>query len=344
MFFRIIFCMFLGFTSGLAGAEAGGKVTLAPQAPDSYVVQKGDTLWGISGKFLRDPWRWPQVWGMNRSQVRNPHWIYPGQVVVLDRSGPTPRLSIGRNAKLAPKVYAESSTPPIPSIPQQVIEPYLTQPLVMEVNGLDQAPKIVATAEDRVVVGAGDKVYATGIGPDVKMWQVFRPLKPIQDPETKEILGHEAFFLGNARVVRDGEPATLEIIDAKQEINRGDRLVPAAKPDVVAYAPHSPDVDVDGRIIGLYTGVKVGETGRNYIVTMNRGAGDGLEVGHVLAVSRGSREVDYRDAETGTREIHKLPEERYGLVFVFRTFDRVSYGLVMNADRPVRPGDAVRTP
>jgi hypothetical protein len=214
----------------------------------------------------------------------------------------------------------------------------------MEASGLDHAPKIVANEEDRVVVGAGDRVFVTGIDPSVKTWQVFRPLKPVQDPETKQILGYEAFFLGNAQVVREGEPATVEILSAKQEINRGDRLVPAAKPDVVAYAPHAPETSIEGRIISLYTGINVGETGRNYIVTLNRGNSDGLEVGHVLATYRGSREVEYRDAETEKREIHKLPEERTGLVFVFRTFDRVSYALVMNSDRPVRPGDVVRTP
>ena len=349
MFRRIIFCLFLGVASGAAAAEDASTVTLAERAPDSHVVQKGDTLWGISAKFLRDPWRWPEVWRMNRSQVRDPHWIYPGQVVVLDRSGRVPRLRIGgriggRNAKLAPKVYSEPSEAAIPSIPQQVIEPYLTQPLILEAKGLDQAPKIVATMEDRVVVGAGDKVYAAGIDSNVKMWQVFRPLKPVQDPVTKEILGYEAFFLGNAQVVREGEPATLEILNAKQEINRGDRLVPTAKPDVVAYAPHAPEASIEGRIISLYSGINVGETGRNYIVTLNRGNRDGVEVGHVLATYRNSRDVEYRDAETEKREIHKLPEERTGLVFVFRTFERVSYALVMNSDRPVRPGDVVRTP
>lgn len=347
MVLRIIFCLILGFASGVALAGNPSTLALAERAPDSYVVQKGDTLWDISAKFLRDPWRWPEVWGMNRPQVRDPHWIYPGQVVVLDRSGGVPRLTIGRNVKVAPKVYSESSTPAIPSIPQQAIEPYLTQPLIMDSNGLDRAPKIIAAMEDRVVVGAGDKVYATGIEQGeqgVKMWQVFRPMKPVQDPKTKEILGYEAFFLGNAQVVRDGEPATLEIVSSKQEINRGDRLVAMAKPDVVAYAPHAPETELDGRIIGLYTGVNVGETGRNYIVTFNRGTRDGVEVGHVLATYRQGREVDYRDADTGKREIHKLPEERYGLVFVFRAFDRISYALVMNSHLPVRPGDAVRTP
>lgn len=344
MFVRIIFSLLLSFSSANAFAQGSKPIALADNAPDSYTVRRGDTLWGISGKFLRDPWRWPEVWRMNRSQIRNPHLIYPGQVVALDRSGGSPRLSIGRVGKVEPKVYSEPSVVPISSIPQQVIEPYLAQPLVMDANGLDQAPKIVATQEDRVVVGAGDTIYATGVGHDVKVWQVFRPLKPISDPLTQEVLGYEAFYLGNAQVVRDGEPATLEILSAKQEINRGDRMVPLAKADIVAYAPHAPESPVDGRIIGIYSGVNVGETGRNYIVTLNRGTRDGIEIGHVLAIYRHGREVDFRDADTDKREIHKLPEERYGLVFVFRTFDRVSYALVMNSSRPVTPGDPVRTP
>lgn len=344
MFLRIIFSLFLGFSSACALAQSANPIALADNAPDIYTVQKGDTLWGISGKFLRDPWRWPEVWRLNRSQIRNPHLIYPGQVVALDRSGSSPRLSIGHSGKVEPKIYSEPSVVPIPSIPQQVIEPYLAQPLVMDANGLNQAPKIIATQEDRVVVGAGDTIYATGIDPKVSQWQVFRPLKPIQDPETKEVLGYEAFFLGNAQVVRDGEPATLEILSAKQEINRGDRMVPQAKADIVAYAPHAPETPIEGRIIGIYSGVNVGETGRNYIVTLNRGTRDGIEIGHVLAIYRHGREVDFHDAQTDKREIHKLPDERYGLVFVFRTFDRVSYALVMNSSRPVTPGDAVRTP
>jgi hypothetical protein len=306
-------------------------------------VVKGDTLWGISGKFLKEPWRWPEIWRLNRDQIRNPHRIYPGQVVILDRSGGTPRLQLGSPHKLDPKIYSSPSVQPIPSIPQQVIEPFLAEPLVMEPGGLDFAPKVIATQEDRVMVGPGNVAYVTGIDPKVKMWQVFRPLKPVIDPESGELLGHEAFFLGNAQLLRDGEPATMEIVSAKQEIGTGDRLVPVVKPDVFSYAPHAPEQDIQGRIVTIYSGVNVGETGRNYIVTINRGKRDGIDIGHVLAIYRHGRDVVY-GAPNEPKEYYRLPEERYGLLFVFRTFERMSYALVMDSSRPVVPNDIVRTP
>ena len=344
MFVRIIFSLLLSFSSACALAEGAKSLTLADDAPDSYVVKKGDTLWAISGKFLKEPWRWPEIWRLNRDQIRNPHLIYPGQVVVLDRSGATPALKLGQPVKLEPKVYAEPSVQPVPSIPQQVIEPFLSEPLVLEAGSFDAAPKIIATQEDRVMVGPGSMVYVTGISAGSKAWQVFRPLRPIADPETGELLGYEAFFLGNARVVREGEPATVEIVSAKQEIATGDRLVPAATPDIVAYAPHAPDKDIQGRIVGIYAGIASGETGRNYVVTLNRGKRDGIEIGNVLAIYRHGRDITYRQPDQTQKEHYRLPEERYGLVFVFRTFERLSYALVMDSSRPVVPDDIVRTP
>ena len=235
MFVRIIFSLVLSFSSACAIAQAAKPLTLADDAPDRHVVVKGDTLWDISGKFLKEPWRWPEIWRLNRDQIRNPHLIYPGQVVVLDRSGATPRLSLGQPGKLEPQIYSESSAIAIPSIPHKAIDPYLSEPLVMEAEGLANAPKIIATQEDRVMVGPGNKAYVTGINERALQWQVFRPLKPIVDPENDQILGYEAFFLGNARVVREGEPATVEIVSAKQEIATGDRLIPVSKPEVTNH-------------------------------------------------------------------------------------------------------------
>lgn len=339
----IIFCAFLGISSAAAVAQTAPPIQLADNAPDSHVVQRGDTLWGISAKFLKEPWRWPELWRLNRDQVRNPHRIYPGQVLVLDRSAGRPALRLGRVVKLQPKVYEEPSTEPVSSIPQKAIDPYLSEPLVVEADGMADAPKVIATQEDRVMVGAGNIVYVAGMKGQARTWQVYRPLQPIVDPISNETLGYEAFFLGSARLLREGEPATLEIVNAKQEIARGDRLLPAERPEIVAYAPHAPDKQIEGNVITIYGGVgQTGETGRGNIVTINRGKRDGIEVGHVLALYRKGRDVEYR--EDGVKELHKLPEERYGLVFVFRTFDRVAYALVMDAERPVIPQDILRTP
>lgn len=344
MIYRIIFSLLVCFSSASIVALAAKPIQLADDAPDSYTVKRGDTLWAISGKFLKEPWRWPEVWRLNREQIHNPHLIYPGQVVLLDRNGP--KLSIGRPlgpAKLQPQVYEDTVSQAIPSIPTADIMPFLSQPLIVDDATLNGSAKIIATQESRVMVGAGDVVYATGVKDEAQGWQLYRPAKPINDPITKELLGYEAIYLGSANLTRPGEPATLSVTAAQQEIGRGDRLVPASKPDVLAYSPHAPDKEITGQIIGLYNSVGTGETGRNYIVTINRGTREGLEVGHVLAIYRTGSEVTYREG-SAPKEIYTLPEERYGLLFVFRTFERMSYALVMNSSRPVAPLDIIKTP
>jgi hypothetical protein len=342
---HIIFSLILGLSTG--SILAAKPVQLAENAPDRHVVQRGDTLWGIAGKFIKDPWRWPEIWRMNRDQVRNPHRIYPGQIIVLDRTGPS--LRVGGVEKVRPKIYEEKSEEPIPTIPQQAIAPFLSEPLVVEAGALD-LPKIIATQEDRVYVGAGNTAYATGLSSDAKLWQVYRRARPIRDPETNEVLGYEAAFLGTARLTKAGEPATLEIVSSKREIGRGDRLTPASTPEVITYAPHAPSRALDGRIVHLPDNIFEG--GGANIAMVNLGTRDGLEIGHVLAIYRNGRKslygtgelTAYREDPASPIERYSLPEERYGLLFVFRTFERLSYGLVMDASRPVARNDFVRTP
>lgn len=339
---RIISALLLCISTTGALAQEGKPLELAPDAPDRHIVVPGDTLWGISAKFLRDPYRWPEIWRMNPDQIKNPHRIYPGQVIILDTSGGQPQLKLGNIIKAEPRIYVEEDRKEIPAIPQQVIEPFLSEPLVVDEGTLEASPRIVATQESRVNVGAGGSFYARDVQKSgVKLWQVFRPGAPLKDPETGEVLGHEAFYLGSARVVTDGEPATLEIVTAKQEIGRGDSLIPASKPDVLSYLPHAPSSQLKGRIMTLYGGV--GEGGRHSIVSLNRGTRDGLERGHVLAIYRKGATVTNRFIPDKP-EFTVLPDERYGLLFVFRTFDRISYALVMEGSRPVQPGDLVQTP
>lgn len=337
---RIISALLLSFSTACALAQATKPLQLADDAPDRHIVVRGDTLWDISAKFLKEPYRWPEIWRMNKEQIKNPHRIYPGQVVILDRSGADPQLKLGQVIKVEPKVYVDKTVGAISSIPQNIIEPFLSQPLVIEEGGMKDAPKIVATQEDRVYVGPGNKAYVSGMKQEAKLWQVYRPAKPISDPETREILGYEAFYLGTAQQIAKGETATIEIVSAKQEIGPGDRLAPAVRQEVFSYVPHSPTTQIEGQIAAMYGGVK--ETGRNSIVTLNRGKRDGLEVGHVLALYRKGGEREIRDGDE--KEIHRLPNERYGLVFVFRTFERISYALVMSVTRPVTVADIVRTP
>jgi hypothetical protein len=388
---------------GAPGAPAT-KVTeadLVADAPSEYTVVKGDTLWGIAGRFLKDPWKWPHIWQMNQEQIKNPHLIYPGDVVRLDRealrlsiaSGGAPGASgMGGSAveaasnvvKVEPRVRVEPLQTAIPSIPGTVIGPFLSQPLVVEVGGMDTAPTILATEESRVIIGAGDTAYADRIGTDDGVnWQVFRPGIALTDPDSGEVLGYEAKYVGDARVRRFGNPTTLHITRARQEINRGDRLTPAREATYPVYVPRAPDKPIVGSIMSVDGGVS--EFGQYQVITLNRGARDGIEVGHVLAAYRRGAEVggtgreitfsaprwwnnmmgkpvpvvpdppNLAPAPTASAEgkvvgvaqtgsVVKLPDERTGLVFVFRVFDKLSYGLVMRSTRPLYIGDVVRTP
>ena len=320
------------------------KDVFVASAPDSYTVVRGDTLWGIAGRFLKQPWRWPDIWQKNRDQIRNPHWIYPGQTIILDRATGTMRLGGGPNAngtvKLSPQVRVEAGRDAIPSIPPEAIEPYLTQPLVIESAEMLDAPRIVASKE-RVVLGAGDVAYVSGItDPTISIYQLYRPGRPLKDPDTGEVIAYQADYLGTARVTRPGNPATITITSSKMEVNVGDRLVAASKPVVINYMPHAPAVPVAGRIISTYSGVAY--AGANMIVAVNRGAQEGLEVGTVLAIKSFGR--TFVDRTNGSRETITLPEERKGLLFIFRVFNHVAYGLITSSSDTVEVGDSVTQP
>lgn len=383
--------------SGLASSAALAQVPPIPQtplafktdAPDRYVVVRGDTLWGISERFTDSPWRWPEIWNFNREQIRNPHWIYPGDVIVLDRVSGTlsiagapgtpgdagapaapgdagtpgapgdaaggaagrPGLGVGSavgTVKLSPRVRAESTArDAIPSIPPSAIEPFLSRPLVIEPDGLDNAPTIIATEDNRVIIEAGNQAYVRGMGDSKEEnWFIYRRGKALVDPDTNVTLGYEAIYLGTARVTRAGDPATVRLTTVTQEVARGDKLLPVGVPEVPKYAPHAPAVFMQGRVIGIYGGLgKVGEAGPQQIITLNRGRTDGVEVGHVFALYRpGPLIADASAATGGKPKTFKLPDERYGLAFVFRIYDRVSYALVMRISKPVNPLDVVQTP
>jgi hypothetical protein len=264
---------------------------------------------------------------------------------LLDHFGGNPRLKIAKpmNNKLQPTIYSEAVQQAIPSIPPHIIEPFLSQPLVLEPGQVDGLARIVAGPENRGMMGNGDQAFATAI-PDASVvsWNVFRPSKPLVDPETKEIIGYEAFFLGNARLVQPGEPSVLQITVAKEEIMRGDRLLPAPPANIISYVPHRPDRPVAATVMTIYGGVYEG--GRASIISLNRGINDGLEVGNVLALFRNRISVAIDGDETMQRVDTPIPEERYALVFVFRVFNRVSYALVLESSRPVAIGDSARNP
>ncbi|MGB4468625.1 MAG: LysM peptidoglycan-binding domain-containing protein [Azovibrio sp.] len=337
---RIISALILAVAA--VTAFASEPLKLADNAPDRYMVVKGDTLWGISGKFLKEPWRWPEIWRLNKDQIKNPHLIYPGDIVLLDYADGRPRLRLGKPlpGRLSPKVHEEVIGQEIPAIPPQAIEPYISQPLVVDANELIDAPRIIGTEESRVIMGNGDEIFVLGVQEDHPRWYIYRPGTPLKDPTTQEVLGYEAVYLGTAQMKQPGEVAIMEILGAREEVLKGDLLVPAEPPHLSAYVPRRAEQDIVGEVMSVYGGVSAG--GRNSVITINQGSQAGVEVGHVLGMF-GKRSTVFKDKE-GRNQTMALPEERYGLVFVFRTFDRVAYALVMEASRPLAIGDAVRNP
>ena len=347
-------------------------LTLAENAPSTYTVVKGDTLWDISGKFLKDPWRWPEIWNLNREQIKDPHWIYPGDIINLsfDANG-NPRLSIansgsggiggasGGTVRLAPGVRVDKLAQAIASIPARVIEPFLSQPLVIEEDALVNAPKIIAADDNRVVVGRGDKIYVISMKPSQgTRWQIYRPGNALRDPVTNEVLGYEVGYLGEAKVSKFDESSTLEVVKSTQEINRGDRLTPTTEGTVPSYVPHAPDTALKGMVISVLGGVT--ESAQYSVVVINLGKRNGMEVGHVLAGMRAGPTVSTKTDEFRWSSLLpdfiyksnvepipatvKLTDERNGLLFVFRVFDKVSYALVMSSNRPLKVSDVVQTP
>ncbi|PPE68592.1 LysM peptidoglycan-binding domain-containing protein [Caldimonas thermodepolymerans] len=336
-------------------AQAGVPLSeLAPNAPDSYVVKRGDTLWAISGMFLLRPWRWPELWGMNYDQIRNPHLIYPGQILYLERLGDRARLRVGQpvgngTIKLSPRVRSEAlDDGAITSIPVHLIEPFLNEAVIFNTNELEPAPRIVATQEGRVLLSRGETAYVRGELGDLRDWRLFRNPKPLKDPATNEVLGYEATYLGTAEYVRPGGtgpkgeivPASFRIVSNRLEVGVGDRLAPVPPREFINYVPHAPQNPIEGQIASIY-----GEgltAGQNQIVALNKGAQDGIERGHVLALWRKGREAV--DTTYGGREKILLPDERHGLLFVFRVFDRMSYALILNVQEPVQIGDRFTQP
>jgi hypothetical protein len=333
------------------------RLGIRSDAPDRHIVVKGDTLWDISAKFFQDPWKWPHIWGLNKDTIKDPHWIYPGNVIYLDRNTGTLRFSppgdtsgeannvtpasgvdTSNTLKLSPKVREIASDhDAIPSIPATAIGPFLIQPLVVEANELKGAPTLIGAREGRVILGNDDTAFVKGLPSDKgDQWQLYRPGKTFVDPDTKEVLGIEAIYLGNAEITRFADISTIAITHAVEEIYAGDRLIVPSLVVANTYLPRAPETNISASIISIYGGVSQG--GQNSVVTLNKGARDGLESGHVLALYHKGEVVKNEGKQ------YTLPDERYGLVFVFRVFQKVSYALVMQTKLPIQLLDRANTP
>ena len=342
-------------------AETGVPLTeIKADAPDIYTVKPHDTLWDISKMYLRSPWRWPELWGMNLDQVKNPHLIFPGQVLFLDKSNGRARLRMGQpigdvagNNKLSPRIRSRDvALDGIASIPFNLIEPFLNEAVIFETNQLAAAPRIVAAQEGRVLLSRGDTAYVRGDLGQEREYRIFREPRPLKDPTTKEILGFEATYVGASEYTAQGEtrtdaagkaeivPATFTVTSIRQEAGVGDRLSPVPSREYTNYAPHPPSGPLSGQIVSIYGDSLT--AGQNQIVALNRGANDGVERGHVLALYRDGKVVV--DPTVKGREKLKLPDERHGILFVFRVFERMSYALILSVKEPVSPGDRFTQP
>ena len=349
---------------------------LAASAPDTYTVKRGDTLWGISGMYLKRPWRWPELWGMNLKEIRNPHLIFPGQILYLDKSNGYARLRTtppGASAaepqtvRVSPRTRSDTlADTALPTLKPHLIEPFLVEPLVVDAQVLLRAPRIVATTEDRVLMSSGDRAYVRGdpAAPvraeagEPRFYRVFRDAVAMKDPVTGEILGYEAQYLGKAELVRgemfeeipDGKggriseyiPATVDLSGSKEEIRAGDRLLPAPARAFTSYTPRAPEMEVEARVVSIYGSFSAAYAAQNQVVAINVGTDDGIEPGHVLTLlTKGDRIKDTTDS---SKAVIKLPSEINGTAMVFRTFERVSYALLLEINSGVRVGDRLTNP
>lgn len=326
------------------GALAADPVAVNPSHPDRYVVVKGDTLWDISGRFLRDPWRWPDVWHVN-PQIANPHLIYPGDVIVMTYVNGQPMLTLERGSlvKLSPRVRSTPLDGAIPAIPIDAIHQFLTRPFVMDKEAMDSAPYVVAF-DDEHIIGSNDiKAYVRSIdSKDNTQFDVIRPGGPYKDADSGEILGYEALFVGNGNLMRTGDPATVLLNNMEIETITGDRVIPVADEDPLeTFYPKAPGQQINGSIIDVLGGVT--QVGQYQIVVLDKGANDGLEAGSVLAIDRRGETI--RDnISDDPKDTVTLPDEPAGLLMVFRTFPRVSFALVMDASRAIHVLDRVHNP
>lgn len=318
-------------------------------APERYTVVPGDTLWDLSNRFLVQPWFWPEIWYLN-PQIENPHLIYPGDVITIFYVGGKPYLTVGDgprvtgDERLSPRVRSEEIDISAYGVPINAIQPFIIRPRVVSEELLNTSPYIVGSQEERLAYGSGDRVYVRGLDADAHgSYTVFRAGDALYDPSTNELLGYEAIMVGDGDIVRLDDPATFDLLETQREALRGDRLLPInfSEQDT-EFIPHAPSNEVKGNIISLFDAIS--QVGSFQVVTVNLGERDGMEKGHVLSVNQAGRVIADPFAKPGSLVDVELPEENAGLAMVFRTFEKVSYALIMETTRPIQIGDSVATP
>ncbi len=338
--------------------QAPAPVEIQRDYPKRYVVKRGDTLWDISKRFLKDPWLWPEVWHIN-PKIRNPHLIYPGDVIVLyfdengkpyitlDNAGGYAPPSRVKTVKLSPEIRYETLDKSINTIPRSAIAPFLGGARVVSEQELKHAPYVVSSYDQHLVAGSGDRIYALGIKDrSIGVYDVVRPAGEYRDPKTGELLGYEVTRVADARLVRFGankdDPSTLDVTQAHQGIFNKDLLLPREEQKIdFDFTPRPPTDEVAGEIISVFQGVA--QIGQYNIVVLNLGERDGMEPGYVLAIYQRGEEVRDPD-KTWSWDKVELPDERAGVLMVFRVYEKMSYALVMEAQRPLHIHDRVTNP
>ena len=317
------------------------SLQLRDTAPERYTVQKGDTLWDIAARYLNDPWRWPELWESNKDTIRNPHRIYPGDTLVLTKK-PIPSLRVLPVVRLAPAVREEPlPKKPIPPLDMKIIGPFLEQPLLAEPVYWDGMPKVVAMPHDRVSAGANDRIYVYGITEkDHHFWNLYRLGGKLFDPDTEKSIARELRYLGKARLVKANEVSTLELIEFKEEILADDIAMPGFVEYAPDFAPKTPKPGLQGTILKSYRSLR--EIGRYDVVALNLGKDDGVTEGDVLTVWRRAQPIARSLSKTGKKLY--TPEEKIGLLQVFRVFDNASYALITETQEEIHILDIVRSP
>lgn len=340
----------IALPAGVATSQQQGidrsVIPVAPDAPDRYTVQKGDTLWDISAKFLTDPWYWPEIWHIN-PQVANPHLIYPGDVLALTWVDGQPRVSVetGGPIRLSPRVRESPLSEAINAIPYDRIAAFTSKPDVLAAEQIKAAPYVVRGRDEQLISAQGDTIYVRRFGDSALgvRYNIFHVGDELKDPDTGDVLGYEALFTGQADSRQAGDPATLFVVNSARETTEGDVLVPDAPVVNLNFIPHAPATAIDGTIISVTHGDLRTITGEFDVVAINRGSSQGIKPGHVLAIWEAGEEVLDKSENAVSRKV-TLPDERIGLLMVFKTYDRMSFGLTLESSREIKAGDTVRKP
>jgi hypothetical protein len=321
-----------------------GVIPMAPDAPDRYIVQPGDTLWDISAKFLTDPWYWPEIWHVN-PQVANPHLIYPGDELALTWVDGRPRVSLanGGAVRRSPRVRENPLSGAVNAIPYERIAAFMSRLDVLPAELVEGAPYVAHGRDHRLISAVGDDVYARRLGdaPLGTRFVIYNVGEPLKDPDDGDVLGYQGVFTAEADLKRLGDPSTLRLVESARETLEGDILLPPANEAKADFIPRAPKSDIDGTIMSVIDDRTV--VADYDVIVINRGARDGLEPGNILAIWQSGEEVrdttDYAVSRT-----METPAERTGLFMVFKTYDRISYGITLRVEREIRVGDIVRTP